>query len=214
MLSKLVTAAAVAATFATSSMACYVEVADSRGGGRAASGSGSGGTIEDTAPGASAGSGGATTASTETKPMLVVVDTGKTMAATPGEGVGVFVEYAQGGKWHVWWTCDTTQTGKACGFGVKAWVDGGAIDSSRTEGFQANDTFVRTGQQRVEASTTTTSKQHGLWLETAPGAVLTVQAAVRGAPETGFLFFVQDGKVNGGYEGQLTNPLMFQGSSP
>jgi hypothetical protein len=29
-----------------------------------------------------------------------------------------------------------------------------------------------------------------------------------------FLFFVQDGKVNGGFTGKVTNPLQVQGKTP
>ena len=49
---------------------------------------------------------------------------------------------------------------------------------------------------------------------TAPGAVLTVEASVGGLKDAAFLFFVQDGKVNGGVQSKLTNPLQLRGSTP
>src|SRR5262245_14485074 len=49
-------------------------------------------------------------------PITVEVDTGRTLNAAPGEGIGVFVEYAAGGRWHIWWTCDTLQTSASCNF--------------------------------------------------------------------------------------------------
>src|SRR5687768_2242293 len=53
---------------------------------------------------------------TEVQPLVVEIDSDRTMTATGGEGVGVFVEYATGGKWHVFWTCDTAISGQACQF--------------------------------------------------------------------------------------------------
>ena len=55
---------------------------------------------------------------------------------------------------------------------------------------------------------------HGIRFDTNPGAVITVDAAIGGFKDGAFLFFVQDGKVNGGFTGKLTNPLQLQGNSP
>ena len=54
----------------------------------------------------------------------------------------------------------------------------------------------------------------GVFFDTAPGAVVEVAGTIGGISEPGFFFFVQDGKVNGGYDGKLTNPLRFRGSAP
>ena len=50
--------------------------------------------------------------------------------------------------------------------------------------------------------------------DTDPGAIITVDAAMGGIHDGRFLFFVQDGKVNGGYSGALTDPLMLEGTTP
>ena len=54
-------------------------------------------------------------------PILALVDTNQTMNATPGEGLGVFVEYDTGGNWNVWWSCGPEQNGSdpPCQFDVK-----------------------------------------------------------------------------------------------
>ena len=79
--------------------------ADSTGGG----GSGSaGGSAER--PYGSSSSGGAAT-----QPLVVVdVDTGGTLVTTPGNGIGVYVEYQSGGHWRVSWTCDSSLTNLSC----------------------------------------------------------------------------------------------------
>jgi hypothetical protein len=146
-------------------------------------------------------------------PLLVEVDTDQTMNAVGGDGVGVFIEYGRGGKWHVWWTCDTDQTKQACDFAVGASVATGAITNvDATElagGFITSPT-----PSRVDAKSTVTTEVRGIRFDTAPGAVITLEASVGGLKDGSFLFFVQNGKVNGGYAGKLTNPLMLQGATP
>jgi hypothetical protein len=66
----------------------------------------------------------------------------------------------------------------------------------------------------IEASVTTATEVHGLTFDTNPGAVITLKASLGGLADGSFLFFVQDGKVNGGYEGKLSNPLQLQGKTP
>ncbi len=150
---------------------------------------------------------------TSPSPMLVEVDADQTMNAVGGEGVGVFVEYARGGHWHLWWTCDTTKTKQSCEFSVSAAAATGNVsklDAAELEGgYVASST-----ESRVEARSTTTTEVHGIRFDTTPGAVITIDATVGGLRDGAFLFFVQRGQVNGGFAGKLTNPLQFQGSAP
>jgi hypothetical protein len=171
---------------------------------------GSGGTSS----GSSGGTGALPPPSTGSPaPMLVEIDTDQTMTAQPGEGVGVFIEYAKGGHWHLWWTCDTLKTRQSCDFAVSASAATGnltKLDASElTGGFHTEPT-----PSRVEAKTTTSREVHGIKFDTSPGAVLTVEASIGGLKDGAFLFFVQDGQVNGGYTGKLTNPLQLEGKTP
>lgn len=169
----------------------------------------------------SSGSGGATGGTATTpppppgtlSPMLVEVDTDQTMTADPGQGVGVFVEYAKGGKWHVWWTCDTAKTQQDCKFDVSVTAADGNI--TNVDATALDGGFVATPTpSRVEATITTSNQVHGLRFDTNAGAVITLEASVGGLKDGSFLFFVQDGKVNGGFAGHLTNPLQLQGKTP
>jgi hypothetical protein len=156
---------------------------------------------------------GAPAAPVSPAPMLVEVDTDQTMNAVAGDGVGVFIEYRKGGHWHVWWTCDTTQTHQSCEFSVSAAAASGNVSnvdaSELPGGFVASPT-----ESRVDASSTTTTGVHGIRFDSSPGAVVTIEASVGGLKDGSFLFFVQDGKVNGGFAGKLTNPLQVQGKVP
>ena len=151
-------------------------------------------------------------------PMLAIVDTDQVMNADPGQGVGVFTEYTAGGKWHIWWTCDTAKSSQDCDFSVSASSASGTIanvDAAELQGgFVASST-----PSRVEARAKTTTQVHGITFTTNPGAVITVEATVGGlkegpGPNGSFFFFVQDGKINGGFTGRLTNPLQLQGNKP
>jgi hypothetical protein len=151
-------------------------------------------------------------------PMLVLVDTDQVMNADPGQGVGIFTEYAAGGKWHVWWTCDTSQSNQDCDVSLSATAASGnisAVDAAELEGgFVTSPT-----PSRVEARIRTTTQVHGITFATNPGAVITLEATVGGLKEGpgangSFFFFVQDGKINGGFTGRLTNPLQLQGNKP
>jgi len=156
---------------------------------------------------------GPPTSTTPPSPMLVEVDTDQTMNAEAGQGVGVFIEYGKGGKWRLWWTCDTAKTRQTCEFNVVASVQSGAITEVGSNDLQGG--FVTTPTNtRVEARVTTSEQLHGLTFTTNPGAIITVEAAVGGIKDGAFLFFVQNGKVNGGYQGRLTNPLQLQGKTP
>jgi hypothetical protein len=167
------------------------------GGAGSASGSGSGGSS----------SGGST------KPMLVLVDTDRTMNANPGDGVGVFTEYRTGGHWRVWWTCDTNKTSQSCSFDVVASVAGGSLDNVAGMSLATSDQLAQGGAQ-VEAQTTTTTSVQGMTFDAPAGATITLDAQMDGQRDGSFLFFVQDGKINGGYSGMLTDPLMLQPSAP
>jgi hypothetical protein len=162
----------------------------------------SGGTNGDTAPAPSSPS-----------PMLVEIDTDQTMTADPGQGVGVFVEYMTGGKWNVWWTCDTAKTDQKCDFSVSISAKSGNISNADASQMQGGLMTTPTPSS-LEARVTTATEVHGVSFDTSPGAIITLKASLGGVADGSFLFFVQDGKVNGGFTGKLSNPLQLQGKTP
>jgi hypothetical protein len=169
-----------------------------------------GGTPTVPPPDTSGDTGGTTSAPA---PLLVEVDTDQTLNADPGKGVGVFVEYKKGGGWHVWWTCDTDKSRRSCAFTLDASLAGeGTITGVQTENITGAQPSLTNGALHI--TTTTASEVHGMSFQTPPGATLTLAAKVDSITDGSFLFFVQDGKVNGGYTGKLTNPLQFVGKTP
>lgn len=180
------------------------------------------GCVVDSSPSGSSGGGGVAygggpvyqdAGTAPATPVLVQVDTDQTLESTPGQGIGVYVEYATGGHWNVSWTCDTALTSLSCNFTVNVSVATGAITHPTAMPAMAGDglALIPSGSESVAASSTTTSGADGFTFDTAPGARITVSVGLN-APLS--FFFVQDGKVNGGYQGPLANPLMFEPSTP
>lgn len=147
-------------------------------------------------------------------PVRIVIDSDQTMDATGGDGVGVFVEYQSGGKWHVFWTCDTTLSAQACDFAIQASVADGEfkdLDASKV----ALGTALSASHQQLNVTTHTSVQIHEIWFSTQkPGVPVTIAASVSGLQDGSLFFFVQKGQVNGGYTGALTNPVEFEGSTP
>jgi hypothetical protein len=168
------------------------------GGGSNGTGSSSGGTVQ---------------------PMLVDVDPNQTMNATPGDGVGVFVQYKTGGHWYVWWTCDTNKTGQSCAFDNTMTVSKGTIAnvSSMTPGV-APTGLVQNAPGAIDVQTSTSTGVDGVTFDTPFTAgqvpVITLDAKVNGQQNPGWLFFVQNGQINGATKDTLTDPLMFEPSTP
>jgi hypothetical protein len=206
-LSSVVRASAILALVALGS-ACFVRSESSSSGGS------SGGTTTGPADPVAGNTGGDTTPSS-TSPILVAIDNDKTMTAAPGEGVGIFTEYGSGGRWHIWWSCDTTRTAQPCTFDLQIVAQGTAkIENLEKQGLLASDSAELTDTQTLRTHAYTTTNVGGVKFETVPGAVVQIEAKVGGVGDPSFFFFVQDGKVNGGYGGKLTNPLRFQGTAP
>ena len=150
-------------------------------------------------------------------PMLVVVDPNQTMVANPGDGAGVFTQYQTGGHWYVWWTCDTNKTGLTCPFDITITVSTGSIVNVASQAFEATDALTSTSTS-VEAITTTTTGIDGVTFDTVvPDGtlpIITLDAQLDGQEDGSYLYFVQDGSINGNYHGMLTDPLMLEPQAP
>jgi hypothetical protein len=160
---------------------------------------------------------GSSTTTPTTTPLLVTVDTDKTMNAAGGDGVGVFIEYKAGGTWHVWVTCDTNKhpTAPPCNFDIKATAASGAIKNIQADRLLQSDKTTQNADGSLEMTTVTATNVAGVFFDTDPGARITINATLAGVDQSGdYLFFVQDGKVNGGYMGTVTNPLELEPSAP
>ena len=187
-------------------------IADDSGSGSSSGGSGYGGSSGGSGTTSSSGAG------TSGQPMLVDVDPNRTMTADPGNGVGVFTQYQTGGHWNIWWTCDTTLTNESCDFDVTVSVTAGSIANAAGQSLASTDSLDTTSSQQLEVLTNTTTGVQGVTFDTVvpdgTTPVITLDAKLEGQDDPSYLFFVQDGAINGNYTGQLTDPLMLEPSVP
>lgn len=147
-------------------------------------------------------------------PMVVEVDPNGTLSAKPGVGVGVFAQYVSGGHWLVWWTCDTEVTGQSCLFTVSVTPVQGTV--SNVQGTQSGSTAPVAGASPTGFAVTssTSSERNQVSFDAPPGASIELDTFVEPSPSENYIFFVQNQRVNGGYQGELTDPLILEPSSP
>lgn len=194
------------------------------------------------------GDGGALESGAGVQPMLVEVETGKTLTASPGKGVGVFLQYAAGGHWTMWWTCDSELSGAPCSFRVSATTRRGEITNIAgydgttltppeggcpDGGLDAGGSIPACDSGDFEAGTENvptfpilgqvTDQIQGITFDAEPGAIVEVTAQLGTTSPDGQLvysndaklfYFVDQGKVKDGYKGPLTDPLLFEPTSP
>jgi hypothetical protein len=137
--------------------------------------------------------------------VVVLVDADKTMNVTGGEGAGIFVEARSGGKWIVSWTCDSKLTGQSCAFTH-------SITSTRISNQVLNGESLPGESTRVTFDSVVSNQVGKLSFQAEEGASVTIQSTLPGESNSDgrYFYFVQDGKVNGGFAGQLSNPLIFR----
>ena len=147
------------------------------------------------------------------EPMLAVIDADAVISAEPGEGVGLFVEYKQGGSWHLWTSCDTNYSGVSCAFDVVVSVDTASeIIDVVEEGLEDFDQAGR-GEEPGTAFLVadTDSGTDGATIETTPGAILRVDLLLDGKAEPRFIYWFGDGVL---HQGAPTNPIDLEPNTP
>jgi len=146
-------------------------------------------------------------------PMEVAIDTDATIDAAAGEGVGIFVEYQNGGHWRVWTTCDTKVSGQSCAFDVFATsLEGDAIFNAKGDGIEGADSV-----DFVENSTTlhlladTATEIDAMTFDASPGAVVELEVYLDGYSQPQFVYW-SGGDVL--HTGAPTNPVDFKPTAP
>lgn len=145
-------------------------------------------------------------------PALVALDTDALLHSEPGDGVGIFVEYAAGGTWTIWTTCDTDTSGAVCRFDVYASVDTSSelfdLWGSDLEG--ADRTWlIDQGVAKLEADTDWDAD--AMMFSTTPGAIVRIEAYLDGDHADRFIYWFGNGVL---HKGAPTNPLDFEPTVP
>ncbi|MCC6662717.1 MAG: hypothetical protein IT375_03190 [Polyangiaceae bacterium] len=141
------------------------------------------------------------------------IDTGATLAEIePGQGAGAFVEYAEGGKWRVFTSCDTAVTGYDCPWDIIVAVDEKSelIDFA-AEGLEASDYVDWRTSSGVRMVAKNSMDLDGFTFETTPGATVRVDVYLDDAPAPAYIYWVGDGGL---HQGSPTNPIDLTPSAP
>lgn len=146
------------------------------------------------------------------EPMLVSIDTDATISASPGEGVGLFVEYAAGGTWRLWTTCDTNYSSVACNFDIFAAVDADSeLLDIRGDELEGNDEVGPWDVGVAFFHAETDSDVDSMTLATTPGAIVEVAIYLDSYSQPRFVYWFGDGVL---HEGAPTNPVDFEPVAP
>jgi hypothetical protein len=145
------------------------------------------------------------------QPMLVSIDPGAALESKPGEGVGIYVEYAAGGKWRIWTSCDANTSKAICIFDLYADVASSAtLSDIAGEGIEgADEVALQDGAAYFHAETA--SDVEAMTFTTTPGAIVRLTAYLDNNAATRFVYWVGNGVL---HEGAPTDPVDFQPTSP
>jgi hypothetical protein len=142
----------------------------------------------------------------------ISVDPGASMAADPGNGVGVFVQYDAGGYWTLYTTCDTAISGTSCNFDILLSADARVVlDNVQGADLDATDSLTLGADGSIDLVTNTTFGMNGVTFDADPGAIIEADVLLDGVPQPQFVFVVSDGRL---LDGVPTNPVDFAPAAP
>jgi hypothetical protein len=143
---------------------------------------------------------------------LVVIDAGASIPLTPGESVGLFVQYAPGGHWNLSTTCDTRLSGQSCAFDVViSPAPGASLSGVEGQGLSRDGRLVLGSDGTVRLVTATSFGTDGITFDSDPGALVEIDALLDGAEQPRLVHVVSEGVV---VEGVPTNPVELSPSAP
>ena len=155
---------------------------------------------------------GTTTVATDPGIADVTIDPAAAMNASPGEGVGLFVEYAGDGHWNVFTTCDTSTSGASCNFDVVISADPSVVLSGvEGQDLSAGDTLSLDGDGSIRLVTDTDFGMNGVSFDADPGATIEIDMLLDGVEQPQFVYAVSDGVL---LRGVPSNPVDFTPAAP
>jgi hypothetical protein len=147
------------------------------------------------------------------QPAQISIDADATLAAPPGDGVGVFVQYATGGHWTITTSCDvntdTNPDHVPCEFDVFATLlsPGTAISNWQGQALQGKDALEIQSDGTVHLITETGAGLDGMKFDTDPGAQIELDVWLDGQEAPRFIYWISDGVL---HTGAPTDPVDIQ----
>ena len=138
------------------------------------------------------------------------IDTGATMSnIDPGQGAGAFIEYATGGQWHLYTTCDTAVSGTSCTWDII--VSSSSLKDFQPDRLEGRDWVDWYDQNSLELVATTHNDFDGVFFQTDPGALARFDVYLDGAPAPAYIYWVGNG---GMHRGAPDNPIDLTPTDP
>jgi hypothetical protein len=139
-------------------------------------------------------------------PQTLDIDTGATLMAMGGAGVGIFIEYAEGGAWTVFTACDTNTSGEPCDIDVFVTpvAPSASIVSVVGTAFQGQDAIETQCDGTVHLFVETTTGLDGMTFKATEDATMEFEVFLGGIRQPQFVFWVGDGIL---HTGSPTDPL-------
>lgn len=135
------------------------------------------------------------------------VDTGASIAYSPGLDAGYYITYGGAGHWHLEWTCDTKLSATGCNFT-------GAITAPSLAGatcFQCEpEDRMTVAQDTIQFDTITTSGIDGVDFSATPGSAIHIDLLIDGLYQNDLVFVPSRGAA----ESALCNPADLVPSTP
>lgn len=122
----------------------------------------------------------------------ISIDTNRTLHASPGQGVGLFITYTAGGQWKLEWSCDTNVSrSHACNFEIAVGTKG-VSDIASTPA----SAVVQRDAVSFHVRTVTTTTLDTATFRTEPGSAIALTMRVDGQVFPRLMFFVSDGQLS------------------
>lgn len=116
---------------------------------------------------------------------------------SPGNDLGIYVEYAKDGTWHVYTTCDVNISNEICHWEVYATPLGGAVFGGKPELLEPTDSFGWDASG-VSMTTETTTDVDGFYFTAKPGVAHRFEVYLDGENANRWLYWVGDEAVHSG----------------
>jgi hypothetical protein len=140
------------------------------------------------------------------------VDTDGLIDVEPAEGVGVFVEYNAGGRWHVFASCDTNVSRHDCLFDVVVHSTGpSGVIAASGEGLEDDDNVSLFGSDGVQMVSYTDYDFDGFYVDTDPGSSLSIDVLLDDQCGARWVYWVDQQAV---HEGAPSTPFELVPSTP
>jgi hypothetical protein len=158
-------------------------------------------------PGSGAGNEGANDCGPAT-PVQTWIDVDAQVDTRPGEGAGVFVEYAAGGHWTLRTACDTLKNSTPCAWDIIVTPeDGRSISRVLAEDLEAGTDSVAVypdDPRSYQLVAQTSGDLDGITFDTEPQSAISVDVLLDEACALPYVFWVGEGAV---HTGAPSNPI-------